>query len=407
MAGILPANSRKNPGLTVKTTKDSRLDGLFRGLQSRLSQVTPSITETIRAEVPGYQPLPYAEHAVGVTRQIHNVVEGLVNGTVPTAPAIEHARKVGRRRAAAGMALPDVIEAYHIAYREIWSELLADARRHDPPLDGSLTSAVSLLWLWFHRLSAAVAEGHAAESQLRRSNRIALERELLDQLTGRALADDAIAAELGFQADSEFTVACVAGLGQGDATDRLADALGGRDAPHGSGPRVACIQHADHAVVLAQDLDLQQLTAAVTAVRPTARIGIGIRRPGLAGARLSLRDAQDAVARATEDRRVVEFEHDWLMCCLGSIRPRFAAILEPTAAVARRHPDLAATVRAYAECRYSVSACARRMSIHPNSARYRLDRWKALTGHDVETVDGLAASLIALELAPQDPALVG
>jgi DNA-binding PucR family transcriptional regulator len=104
------------------------------------------------------------------------------------------------------------------------------------------------------------------------------------------------------------------------------------------------------------------------------------------------------VARTTEDCPVVEFERDWLMCCLSAVQSRFAAILEPTAVVAREHPDLAATVRAYSECRYSVSACARRLQIHPNSARYRIDRWKALTGHDLETVDGLAASVIALEL---------
>jgi DNA-binding PucR family transcriptional regulator len=68
--------------------------------------------------------------------------------------------------------------------------------------------------------------------------------------------------------------------------------------------------------------------------------------------------------------------------------------------VARRHPDLAETVLAYSRCRYSVSACARQLHIHPNSARYRLDRWKALTGQDVETFMGLAASVAALELAP-------
>ncbi|KQX65199.1 hypothetical protein ASD48_19140 [Streptomyces sp. Root1310] len=67
---------------------------------------------------------------------------------------------------------------------------------------------------------------------------------------------------------------------------------------------------------------------------------------------------------------------------------------------ARRQP--AETVRAYSECRYSVSACARGLHIHPNSARilpeYCLDRCKELTGHDSETVDGLDASVIALEL---------
>jgi len=39
---------------------------------------------------------------------------------------------------------------------------------------------VSLLWLWFHRLTAAVAEGHAAQTQARRSDRVERERELMD-----------------------------------------------------------------------------------------------------------------------------------------------------------------------------------------------------------------------------------
>jgi DNA-binding PucR family transcriptional regulator len=70
---------------------------------------------------------------------------------------------------------------------------------------------------------------------------------------------------------------------------------------------------------------------------------------------------------------------------------------------ARWDDDGPRTVRAYADCRYSVSACARRLHIHPNSARYRLDRWQTLTGWDVETFNGLTASVIALELMT-DPA---
>jgi DNA-binding PucR family transcriptional regulator len=115
----------------------------------------------------------------------------------------------------------------------------------------------------------------------------------------------------------------------------------------------------------------------------------------LVGAR---RDRRAYLVLASEDRRMVEFERDWLMSSLKAIKPRFEAILQPTMTVARRYPDLAETVRAYSRCRYSVSACARELHIHPNSARYRLDRWKALTGHDIETAYGLIASVIALEL---------
>lgn len=170
---------------------------LFAGLAARLGRVTPAITARIRAEIPGYSALASDAHAADVDRQIRDAVGGLVSGSGPTASAIEHARGMGHRRAAVGITLPDVIEAYHIAYREIWTELLGDARESEPPLDSALASVVSLLWLWIHRLSAAVAEGHTAETQARRSDRLERERELVDQLTGRSPVDDAIAAELG------------------------------------------------------------------------------------------------------------------------------------------------------------------------------------------------------------------
>ncbi len=152
-------------------------------------------------------------------------------------------------------------------------------------------------------------------------------------------------------------VACVAGLGRRDAADRLAEAL--RTASR----QVTCTYYEGHVVVVAQGLTAAQVRAAVEAIRPAARIGIGIPRPGLAGAAVSLRDAHEAVERTGEDRRMIEFEHDWLMSCLNAIKPRFEAILQPTMDVARRHPDLAETVLAYSRCRYSVSACARQLHI--------------------------------------------
>ena len=121
---------------------------LFAGLAARLGRVTPAIAARIRAEIPGYSALASDAHAADVDRQIRDAVGGLVSGSGPTASAIEHARGMGHRRAAAGITLPDVIEAYHIAYREIWTELLGDAResaaaaRQRPRLCGQPAVAV-------------------------------------------------------------------------------------------------------------------------------------------------------------------------------------------------------------------------------------------------------------------------
>ncbi|WP_010595674.1 helix-turn-helix domain-containing protein, partial [Rhodococcus sp. P14] len=58
---------------------------------------------------------------------------------------------------------------------------------------------------------------------------------------------------------------------------------------------------------------------------------------------------------------------------------------------------LAETLRAFATSGFSLSACARELRVHPNTVKYRLDRWRELTGWDVHDVEGLVASLRCLE----------
>jgi sugar diacid utilization regulator len=45
--------------------------------------------------------------------------------------------------------------------------------------------------------------------------------------------------------------------------------------------------------------------------------------------------------------------------------------------------------------RLQQSVAARQLHIHPKGGRFRLDRWRTLTGWSVETFNGLMASLIA------------
>lgn len=374
----------------------SRARPLYMALSARLATVIPGITARIRAEVPGYADLAYESHEIDVDMQLRHVVEGLLSNSTPSAAAIDHVRTVGRRRAAAGIALTDVIEAYHIAYREMWSQLLADAQHAQPAVREALTADVGLLWQWFHRLSAAVAEAHSSEIQAQRISTLALQRNLIGQLLGHTAFDDAVAAELGYRIGDEFLIACVA-----DLTDRETELVGaGLEARGG----VALCAGAGHrAVVVAQNIGVEELCSAVREAKPSARIGVGTPRRGLRGAADALRDATDALRRTGPGREVVEFADDWLMSSLSAVATRFDVLLAPGRAVAAEHPHLADAVRAYAASRYSVSGCARSLHIHANSAKYRLERWKELTGWDLESFTGLAASVIALELRPAAP----
>jgi PucR C-terminal helix-turn-helix domain/GGDEF-like domain len=367
---------------------------LLDSLSARVGVLGREITDRIRAEVPGYATLPYPEHARDVQIQIETIITGIKTGRPPPAEAVELIRAVGRRRAACQLSLPDVVEAYHIAYREIWNELLAGARRHDPDLTPELAAEVAPVWLWFHRLAAAMAEGHASELRTRAATRLALRRQFLEALTerGGGPGTDGVASALGFDPDGEFTVACAAPLDE-QAVDEVDSALAADGTP------AICVHDAGRAVLISQGP-----VAAVPGVLPRrhrraqVRVGTGLPRPGVAGAAASFADAADALGLAQELGRDVRFADDWLLTLVHAARPRLGSLLARGAEVAAAHPRLAETVRAYAGSGYSVSACARLLHIHPNTAKYRLDRWQELTGWDIQAFPGLAASMICLGL---------
>jgi hypothetical protein len=366
----------------------------LRTLAARLDELTPMITDRIRAEVPDYAALPAVEHAHDVDVQIRGVVDGLLARQPPPGEAIEHARKVGRRRAARNLPLPSVVEAYHIGYRELWNELLCRAQAEGPEQAGALVGEVALLWNWFHRLSATVAEAHAEETRLRVSTRAARQRRFLEVLRGSSRGveeQDALARQLGFDPDEEFVLARA-----DEVPETRIEELDSRLSEVGG--TVHCSWDAGTAAVIAQGCSDTDLLDAVHAVVADARIGVGLPRRGVDGARLSLLDADDALRRSRAVGADVRFADDWLLAALGASSDRLEAVLSRGAAVARNNPALTATVQAFADRRSSVTACARALQIHPNSAKYRLERWRALTGWDPQTFPGLVSSLVCLGL---------
>ncbi|MGW2378682.1 PucR family transcriptional regulator [Streptomyces sp. NPDC001658] len=359
----------------------------------RLADFSAAVTDRIRAEIPGYAAVPYAEHRRDVRTQIEYIIKGLHVRQPPSGAAIEHARSFGRRRSTQQLALADVIEAFHIAYRELWNELLLETRSRDD-LALALVGEVGLLWNWFHRLSAVVAEAHSEEFRSRQATRQTLRRQLLKMVSGSPLGheqQESLARSLGFEPDGDFVVACLDGVteAQVEPINRALGALE-RGVAH-------CCHDAGNAAVVAQGCAAEDLLAAVHRGEPAVLVGVGLARGGPAGAVLSFADATQALERARQVRQDVQFADDWLLVTLGGAGHRLDALFTDGAATARKHPRLAETVRAYAAHGYSLTACARALQIHPNSAKYRLDRWRELTGWDVQTFDGLVSSMVCLE----------
>jgi hypothetical protein len=378
---------------------DSALLAMLDEVAARAADLTTAIVRKIRAEVPGYAEFPYAEHHHDVLVGVISILEGLRNRQPPSAAPIEHTRAMGRRRAQFRLALTDSIEAYHISYRELWAELLGRARASEPDLTAELVGTVGLLWNWVHRLSAAFAEAHANEARNEAARLLALRRRFVEALA-RPGGENAgeLAGKLGFDPAGEFVVACLTSSGDA-AIEQINAALA-------AGQRAGFIVAwtPGTAVLVTQCCDTPAILAAVRAGEPRAHVGVGLRRHGLRGAAMALADAQETLrCAAAMGRPEMDFTADWHRVLLESARPRLDPLLAAGTEVARANPALAATVRAFTESGYSISACARAVRVHHNSARYRLDRWRALTGWDPRTLGGLVSSMACLDLLADGP----
>jgi hypothetical protein len=359
-------------------------------LLDRIDDFATATTRRIRKEIPGYVRIPLDQHSRDVRSQLVLIITGLRDRR-PTPPhAIDEVRSLGRRRAEQQLALPELVEAYHITYREIWNELLTNAARHDPDLTAALVSEVSLVWSWFHRLSSAAIDAHAAELRTLTTTRLALRRRLVEAIgtPGDLTEGAAVAKDLSFDTSGEFVVVCASPVGSGCA-DRIDASF------YADGQRAIAIDHGGRTVLVGQGLPGQLLTA-LRRFAPDARAGIGLSRAGLRGAAAGLLDADQALNLATAENRDVRFADDWLQVVLHGSRARLAPLLASGEETAAAHPALADAVRAFAQAGYSVSACARSLHVHPNTAAYRLERWRFLTGWDVRILPHLVASLISI-----------
>ncbi|MFR9803338.1 PucR family transcriptional regulator [Pseudonocardia sp. RS010] len=378
---------------------DTEVTALFDAMAARTAELTAHIVGRIRAEVPGYEKFPYPEHHRDVEVGVVAILAGLRERRPPTAEAIAHTRGMGRRRAQFPLALTASIEAYHISYREIWAELLRRAQQHEPDLTGELVGTVALLWTWVHRFSAAFADAHAEESRVQAASMLALRRRFIDTLardgaTSEAAFDAAVA--LGFEPAGEFLVACSTSRGEVHIEQTNASLAAGPGVGH------CAAGEAGQALVVAQGVGPVDLVAAVRAGEPTAAVGLAAPGSGLQAAASGIVDAAETLEMARPGQ-IVDFREEWPAVILGRARSRLRPVLEGGTSLARNSPALADTVRAFAAHRYSVSACARALHIHPNTAKYRLERWHALTGWDVYTVSGLLASLTCLTLDDPGP----
>ena len=368
------------------------------GLLEDVDELARTVTAVIRQAVPVYLALPEEEHRTAVEHQLRLRLVALAEARELGSAALEASAELAAARAAEGIPVDAVIAAYQAGDQEIWRSL---AERGSPAVTPMMPEVGRMMFAATSATTAAMARAHTRVARGIDGGRITLAHQLLqllDEPTGPVEADG-IAQRLGFDPSGEFVaLAWLAG-----------------DQPHGSAYEAASSLRAasldlviratgnGHLEMVAQAHDVDRLVAHVVDELPGGRLGVGLSRPGLAGARSSMADAWLALRASTPTRAVVRFATHWLESIVLADGERLEELTRAAVDVAVAHAHLASTVRAFVAADMSIATTAQAMHLHANSVAYRLERWRLLTGLDPRTFDGLAQSVIVCRLAEQRP----
>ena len=330
-------------------------------------------------------------------------------------------RKAAMRRARAGFALEDYINAFRVGQQVFWDALLE--RAGDSPVGHE--AALSLVgpvmrYVDFASTHAAHAYAEFQKYALvddHRERRDVLEHLLAGQMpaSGPLLA---AAHAYGLGSDARIMVATAIPV------DRTANS----DVLHAASTALARAGLSQcQTLVVARQAEIIALPALAPDVDPAQmcdrieRVGAALRRDGL-----SLTMGISTVARGIAELPRAYLEARAALECLGGggdgvlalprlspfeylalradqtarrlVDPRVRAFLDDDRA---RGGVLCKTLRAFVDADLNVRVLAQRLHVHPNTAHYRLGRIRQQSGRNPRRIADLLELMVALALEPR------
>jgi hypothetical protein len=363
-------------------------------IKQDLAHSVRDTVDAIRSEVDVYRnsPVPRDDLIRSVERNLEMLLLGIAERRGPTRAEIQMRSALGSRRAHQGFPVDALLQAFHVGYRDLWKKFLKYT--DDERVSHLLLGAATTMWEWTHQVTDAIGRAHAETTRLLAVRAASVRHRFLELLLTGDVDSDAlrtVSGTLGFDARGPFVAAVIVDAGSEEMVPRFQAELNLLQGNH------QAIPHGPRLVVISQVGDPTEIQRAIMRLYPKAAVGIGLTRPGLAGARLSVGDAERA-ADLSAGPGLSTFNESWLWAVLLRESERLAAFLEKGRRAARENPLVAETVRAYAASGFVVSVAARQLHVHPNTATYRLDRWRDLTGWDPRSFDGLVRSMAALRI---------
>ncbi|MBB5960501.1 putative transposase [Saccharothrix tamanrassetensis] len=361
---------------------EAQLAGVAGQLLLRSEELVAAQLRVVGA-IGSYRAVPPSEVRPSAHRNVVRVVAALRGAEHPAAGAVEEdEQETGRRRALQGIPSADVLVAYQRGIALLRDEFLRAARAEGLPADAALLG-VQRIWQVGDRYSNDILAGHRKtgfdlvhrEGQHRR---MLLTRLLEGTMTTEQVVTAGVG--LGLAADRDYWVlrARSAGSDPVTLTRVLERAVGAQDTVligdyRGDAAAVLSRPVADEpagdiTVGLAGPAVLSRLGVAFAEATRLLEAAIRFGRGGVVDrGRMALRLA------VADERELGEYLH--------------ARYVELVSAESATGEALLASVETYLSRRRSIPEAAAALSVHVNTLRYRLARFAALTGADLQDTE--------------------
>ncbi len=383
--------------------------GIAGELSAELERHAARIVGTLREQLPSYTSVPADALVPGVTTSLVAGLQALTERRPPDETELAALASVAADRAHQQIPLDALLGAYRLGAQHVWEELRRRAEQERLPADLLLVAA-EVIWRWSDTVSASVAAAHrraelalARRSQLRQSSFVpALLQGRIDRRSAaREAAAHGLDIGLTYRA---FRCVPVPPAGP-EAADPVVLGPAGTD---GAAVQVGMLGG-----------DLVGVTAGRFDPAAARRVGLAIGvGPPVPVEELdrSFVVAGHVVEAAVRLGRPGVFE----LCDLGVLVPvsllpevgdeLVRRYLEPLAQLRQGGQPVREALDALLESGLRLDEAARRIPVHPNTLRYRIRRYEAVTGVELRRIDELVGLWWALhheQVAGHEPSRGG
>lgn len=404
-------------------------------LLSDLQELADVALMTMREEIPAYEaqgPAFHADVLDQVVKHYRAKLGVLLEERTVTLEDITFTRRAAMRRARAGVALADYINAFRVGQQVFWEAVVERSGHTYAGREAALSLAAQLM-RYCDFASTHAANAYMEFQQYAAAEAVRESRDLLETLLaggaptrGRELA---AAQAHGLAPDARAPLLVVIAVLAGPPTSVTTGPDRGADARHaacaaiartgGNGTRTLSVVRQSEIVAIPvlglgtgpEDLcdRLQAVLESLAGEGIRLAMGISTVSAGPAQIPQAYQEARAVLDFVPEEGgvaalpRITPFQYLALKAddtARHLVDPRIAALLSEDRA---RGGVLTATIRAFAAADLNLRAAAERLQIHPNTAQYRMRRIQERTGRSLRSINDLVELLVAIALQDAQP----